>query len=304
MMREANRGDKQEIFQLWKSCYPTQNEQYLKFYFTSIYDQGVSVIQEQDHRIVSSLQMNYHSISFMGKRLKMSYLLGASTLPDYRRRGHMHALMQTMLDEAEHICLLTFMKAFNPRAYAKYGFEVAYMRNSYTISRDELYKVSTARINNKVEASELFQLYQRFAFHFDGWYTRDTQYYSTLLKEMEMEQKNILVYRNTRGEVTGYIIYQRLKTEILVQEAIYLESAVLKRLLKKAIGVEKELTIMVSSSERLEKIFPLSIPKKQPFMMVRINNYELFNKLYNMNVKTVSEAYAKMKKPNWCHEYY
>ncbi|MFR5078569.1 MAG: hypothetical protein ACLTDX_11310 [[Clostridium] innocuum] len=46
-----------------------------------------------------------------------------------------------------------------------------------------------------------------------------------------------------------------------MEEAIYLESVVLMRLLKAAIGREQEILVEVSQSEKLEKIFPLLIPK-------------------------------------------
>ena len=62
--------------------------------------------------------------------------------------------------------------------------------------------------------------------------------------------------------------------------------------------------VEVSQSEKLEKIFPLLIPKKQPFIMARINNPELFNKLYNLEVKLLAEAFASGTAAALIHEYY
>ncbi|MEG1731626.1 MAG: GNAT family N-acetyltransferase, partial [Longicatena sp.] len=90
----------------------------------------------------------------------------------------------------------------------------------------------------------------------------------------------------------------------MVLEAIYLESVSLLHMLKKAIGMEKEISLSVSLHERLEKLFPLIIPKKQVYMMARINNIALFNKLYNVKIKNTKEAFESIKKPLWCHEYY
>ena len=304
MIRENGQQDKQEIYDLWKLCYPTQNETYLAFYFKHIFDQGIHITVEQDDRIVSSLQMNYHTLAFHGRRLKCSYILGASTLPDYRRRGHMRTLMNSLLDEAEHNCLITLIRAFNPKVYDHFGFEVIYSRKAYTIPREELIKTSTLRVHTTVDAHELLELYRRFTMRFDGFYARDIQYYELLLKELALKQKELLVSRDRRGEINGYVLYQKKKSDILVQEAVYLTSTILKRLLKKAMGTHQEITILVSSCECLEKIFPLAIPKKQPYMMARINNYELFNKLFNTKVKNVQDAFHVMKKPLWLHEYY
>ncbi|MEG0468561.1 GNAT family N-acetyltransferase [Amedibacillus sp. YH-ame6] len=304
MIRETLVNEKNEVFDLWKLSYPTQNETYLKFYFDEIFDQGVGIVKEQDGKIVSSLQMNYHVFQFHGKQLKASYILGASTLPDYRRRGHMRSLMQSILDEASHNCLITLIKAFNPKVYDHFGFDVVYYRKGYTLTRESLHKVTTQRVSEDCEAKELLETYRRFIVRFDGYYARDIKYYETLLKELELKQKHILVYRGEHNEIQGYIIYQVKKNDVVVQEAIYMNSTVLKRLLKRAMGVEKEITVMVSSCERLERIFPLAIPKKQPYLMARINNYALFNKLYNVKVKNTQEAFELLKKPLWCHEYY
>lgn len=304
MLRDSCTQDKQEIFDLWKQAYPMQNEEYLQFYFDYVYDQGVGIVYEMDGRIVSSLEMNYHTLYVQGKQLKASYILGASTLPDYRRRGYMQTLMESALDEARHNCLITLIKAFNPKAYQTFGFEVVYHRKAYTLTKATLHTVSSAHVSSQANAKELLHVYRKFVQRFDGYYVRDIPYYETLLKELQLGQKQLLVYRDAHGEVSGYVIYQKRKQERIVQEAIYLESVVLKRLLKKTIGDHHEITVMVSTCERLEKIFPMAIPKKQPYIMARINNFELFNKLYNTKIKTVEQAFSLSKKPLWCHEYY
>ena len=38
--------------------------------------------------------------------------------------------------------------------------------------------------------------------------------------------------------------------------------------------------------------------------LARINNPELFNKLYNLEVKSAAEAFASALRPLWIHEYY
>ncbi|MEG2506430.1 MAG: GNAT family N-acetyltransferase [Longicatena sp.] len=304
MIQEANNENKAEILALWKNAYPNQNEDYLNFYFREIFDNGVCLTQEQDDRIVSSLEMNRHIIRLQGKQLMANYILGVSTLNDYRRRGHMKDLMNSAIDEASHTSLITLIKGFNPKIYERYGFEVVYYRKTYTIARTYLNKVSTARVSSGAQASELTTLYQKFTLLFDGYYCRDNAYYTLLLKELALGQKQMVVYRNGHNELTGYMIYQKKKNDIMVLEAIYLESVSLLHMLKKAIGMEKEISLSVSLHERLEKLFPLIIPKKQVYMMARINNIALFNKLYNVKIKNTKEAFESIKKPLWCHEYY
>ena len=52
--------------------------------------------------------MNEHVIHLRSQDA-IAYLLGVSTLPDYRRRGHMRTLMEAALDETSHNYLFTFI---------------------------------------------------------------------------------------------------------------------------------------------------------------------------------------------------
>lgn len=304
MIKEARVEEKTQVYELWKASYPNQSIAYLTYYFKTLFDQGTCLIQEQDNRIISSLQINEHVIAFANKKICMAFLLGVSTLPDYRRRGHMRALMESALDETSHNYLFTFIKAFNPKLYAPYGFETIYSHRHYTIRPEELNKVSILHTQKEATPAQLLRAYQRFTMKFDGYYLRDLAYYERLLEELALQEKHMMVYRDPIQGVCGYLIYQFIKDEIQVSEAIYLDSLSLMRMLRAIVQPNKEITIEVSEKEHLEKIFPLAIPKKQGFMMVRVNNYELFNKYFHQNVKSAKEAFAILKKPLWLHEYY
>lgn len=304
MIRETCKADKQDVYTLWKQAYPNQNRNYLNFYFKYIFDKGTCIVMEQDDRIISSLQMNEHILRFQGKQLKISYLLGVSTLPDYRRRGNMKQLMKCALDEASHNHLITLIEAFNPKLYEQFGFVTMYYHKFYTIHKETFLKISTAKISYNAQAHELLQAYQNFTTHFDGYYVRDVAYYQLLLNELVVHQKQMVVYRNRNREVSGYLIFHNRKDEVMVEEAIYTESIALLRMLKAALGNAEEITVAVSQNEMLEKLFPMVIAKKQPAIMAKIHNIELFNKLYNMEIKHTKDAFVCVKRPLWCHEYY
>lgn len=303
MIREVNKDDKQDVYTLWKQAYPNQNRNYLNFYFKHIFDKSACFVVEQDNQIVSSIQMNEHTLQLHGKQIKMSYIVGVSTLPDYRRRGNMKKLMGCVMDKASHNHLVSFIQAFNPKLYAQFGFETIYYRKMYTIHRKALQRISTAKVANSAKAEELLQAYQKFITYFNGYYSRNLQYYTQLLNELAISQKRIVVYHSREKEISGYLIFHYKKEEVYVDEAIYTESVALSRMLKAALGNAEEIVIEVSQHEKLERIFPMVIPKKQAAIMVRINNVMLFNKLYNSKAKNAIEAFSS-NKPLWCNEYY
>lgn len=304
MLRDASKENKADVYELWKQSYANQNRNDLNFYFKYIYDRGRCIVIEENQQIISSLQIHEHVLSLKGKQLKISYIYGVATHPDYRRRGYMRKLMESALDEVSHNHLITFIYGFHPKLYKQFGFETIYERKTYAIPREYLNKVSQSQVTYDANPLELLQVYQQYTSHFDGYYARNEKYYQTLLNELMMSQKQLVVYRNKKQEVCGYLIYCKKKHEIYVEEAIYLESVALLRMLKAAIQDEEEILVEVSQSEKLEKIFPLAISKKQPFIMARVNNMELFNKLFNTNVKSTAEAFESVQRPLWIHETY
>ena len=119
-----------------------------------------------------------------------------------------------------------------------------------------------------------------------------------------MDHGNICVYRNKNHDVCGYAVYTENSVEVKVSEIVYLDSIALMKMLRYISKGYPDVTVTVSQSEKLERLFPLTIPKKDVVTMARINNYELFNKLYNQKAKTSNDAFALCKKPIFLHEVY
>ena len=305
MIKEARREDKNEIYELWKQAYPDSEQKKLNFYFRNIYDDGLTLVQEVDHHIVASLQMNTQVVSFHGYLLDVSYLLGMSTLADYRSRGLMKELFLQALDECSHNHLLTMVKALQPKIYEHYGFSTVYERKQYGIHREYLDAIlDSDYVIKDVTSQELLEAYETFTIVFDGYRQRTLAYYDRLLKELELGMKHIVAYKKEKESVSGYLIYETQGNDIIIKEAIYLDSISLKRMMKSILDDYSMIRMEVSSSEQIEKIFPLAKPINKAYMMARINNYELFNKLFNTDVKTVDEAFAILKKPLWYYESY
>ncbi len=304
MIKEAKAENKAEIMELLKSAYPTRSRAYLSFYFKHLFDEGKCLYLPQDNRIISSLQMQEHIVHFAGRKLECTYILGVATLPDYRRRGHMRYLMNTALDEISHNHLITFIEAFNPKLYEPFGFETVYDSKSYTINTQYFEKVNKKGVSHHVSATELSELYQKYSKHFDCAYARDVHYYELFLNRSVLDHGNICVYRDPNHELSGYAVYSENSVEVKINELVYLDSIALMKLLRYVSDGYPDVNVKVSQSEHLERLFPLTIPKKSGMTMARINNYELFNKLYNCHVKTAKEAFEILKRPIFLNEIY
>lgn len=303
MIREALKKDKTNIYELWKHAYPNKAQSHLQFYFTHLFDQGRCVVCEQDNRIISSIHMQKHVMALAGRKLEVSYLSGVATHADYRRRGHMRDLMNSAIDEAKHNHLITLIEAFNPKLYEPFGFEVVYYHKHYHIQKKYLDDIPSVKgVSHSFTAQDLLDVYEMFTKHFDGYCVRNIPYYENFMRRGLLENSNICVYRDKHNVIRGYAYYTRKDKEMKVHEIVYLESIGLMKMLKYICGDCEEVQLEVSQAESLDKIFPLAIPKKRSFLMARVNNFEIFNKLYNSKVKTAKEAFKIVRKPLYSNE--
>lgn len=303
MIKDIQKEDLEGIRTLWYQSHPEQQQEYIDFYFQNEFFKTHCIVCEQDGRIISSLAMKEHVMSFLNRKLLVSYLEGVATLPDYRRRGHMHELMNVALDEVSHNHLITLTRALNPKIFEPYGFETVCYHKFYMISRRHL-DIGTSGVSHQYDIQELLDVYEEYTKHFDGCIQRDIAYYRRFVERSMLQNGNICVCRDAKGNLSGYAAYHRTDEQAEIHEIIYLDSASFMKLAAYVCGSEDEVSVQVSQAERIEMLFPLAIGKRQRFLMARINNYELFNKLFNTKAETVTEAFALMKKPIMNNEYY
>ena len=303
MLRDARSKDKEEVKELWKiSMHKRLSE--IDYFFSDVYSSGKTIVSEQDNRVVSSLFFKEHSMHFGNHYLLVSQICGVATLPDYRRRGHMDRLMHSCLEETEKKHFITLIQAYNPRLYERYGFEMIYERKVYEILKTYLGNISVQRFSETVSAKECLEVYEQFCKYFDGYYQRDIQYFEDMIKKAKKLNDTVCAYFTPEGKIQGYAYIQNLGKEKKISEIIYLDSLSLKKMIRYAIGMNHSIQVEVTSAEKIEKIFDLAIGKKVPYMMAKINNYALFNKLFDCKVKSCSDAFKILKKHLFLHEDY
>ncbi|MFV0382015.1 MAG: GNAT family N-acetyltransferase [Breznakia sp.] len=303
MIAYRKETDISSIRELCMQTHPQREEGFLKFYFAHLYEQGTGLIIKENERIISSLQLHEHVVAFHHKQLLCSYISGVSTHPDFRKQGHMNELLHSALDMSETNYLLTFIEAYNPKLYKKYGFEVVSYRKKYSVSQKEIKIKNTSGVQEEVDVADLVALYKDFSTRFDCYYKRDIVYYQDYMDSIEMN-KGVLIGYYEESQLRGYCVYYESEERVEVSEIIYLDAKVMLKLLRYAIGYMPFISFEVSINERVEKIFKMSIPRKHTCVMARINNYTLFNKLYSCKVKTVEEAFALLQKPTLMNEKY
>ena len=303
MIREAIEKDREELYSLYKSSFSVKNAQSIDSFFDNGMKDGKVIICEKDDKIVASVFMNDMNIVFNNKLLKSTFLSHVAIHPDYRKTGAVDECMNSVLEECERKVLFTFVEANSFKFWENYGFQEACTHRFYELDHRYFEDVGTQGIYEDATIEECKLVYDSFVKHFDGYKKRNYHDFEMMFNESKAANERILVARHDNKPM-GYIHFVLEGKHIKVREIIYLSSNALMRLCKVALGQRESILLELSDAERIEKMFALAIPRKRVAVMVRCNNFPLFNKLYNCKVKTSKDAYALSKKPKYMNEKY
>ena len=223
----------------------------------------------QDDKITSCLQVTKRTMMFLDRQMRVSVIGMAATLPDYRQRKQFSNLLDAAISQATYNDLLTITYTNMPKLFEAKSFQHISNTKEYWIGAPLCRSGNPYHVKQKAE--NLYTLYFQFMQYFDG---------SILLSEDEFN--NLIQY------------HKSLKKSIVTM--------VNEDKQPKGLSINNEVTsILISESERFDKLFPLHFPRTDKKLMVRLNNYKLFDKFSNTNVRNAKTAYELLEKPTWNH---
>ena len=136
MIRSAFKEDIADIKQIWSVCF-AEDERYNEFFFKYEYEHNNTLVYIKDNKIVATLQRLPYLLEGVGyEPIKLTYIYGTATLPEFRRQGIMAEMIEKSceLDKANGIEGTMLIPAnknlFN--YYKKLGFE-----DAFYISKDQ-----------------------------------------------------------------------------------------------------------------------------------------------------------------------
>lgn len=303
MIRFGKERDKEILKQLCIQSQSAKQEKFLEYYFDHNYKSANVLVSELDGKLVSQLHVNEHILSLHNKKMLVSYLSGISTHYDYRERGIMRDLLDLAIEDVSLNHLFTFVEAYHPKLFEKYGFELLNSRKRYVVYKEDLFKVNTLGVSNQFEVHELVSIYKQFSKIFDCYYERNESYYTNKIHELRYCGAQICTYHEN-GVSKGYCVYYEKDSEVIVSEILYLDALSLMKMLRYVVGYHSSVVVEVSENERLEKIFKQSIPRTYSHLLVRLNQPKLYSKLFNENVKNTKQFIQSLKKPILLNEKY
>lgn len=297
MITKANESQTAEIREIWRICFPQQDPLYTEYFFKNLYQPENCMVYMLEDKVVSCLIRNPHALMFNDRVLQASMIIGAATLPEYRRHGYMRALLNIVVDACEHSELLTMASSDHPEIFTNFGFRSVYKRTEYTIGRMDCKRTTNFGISFNPTAIDLLKVYSAFISRFNGYYARDLEYFAGYMNEIIAQGGKIIAYYNGKDQIQGYAAMIPAGEELVVKELIYLDAMALVKLVNAALQEKKVVKVSVSEAEDLSKVFPKA--EKQSFgsILMRLNDAELFGRLYGKQIDSMEDVLKISWKP-------
>ncbi len=304
MIKRAEAENIDEIKELWKICFPDVDARYREFFFKYVLKPEDCFIKVLEGKIIATLVRNKHALMFNSRVLQTSMIMGVCVHPDYRHRGYMHEMMDIIVDACEHSELVTLIQTEKPEGYEPFGFQTIYHRTQFQIERKDVKRITNFGCAYDPSPIDLLKVYSAFIKRFNGFYTRDLDYFVNYKKEVKAIGGKIVAYYNGKDQIQGYAAMIPEGNQLKVQELIYLDSMSLMKLCNAALQEKKIVNLYVSEAEDLSKVFPYAKKMTYDSTMVRLNDSKLFSKVFRTKVDTVQEAFRLSRKPLNLNEFF
>ena len=297
MLRFALSDEKKIIQDIWTK---DGSSGFNNYYFSLAYPKGLHYLLINDE-IESVASVYKHEMMLHGRKLKVSMIAGIKTKLGYQGIGNEKVLLDEVMSQLSRQDLITITHAKNKELYEAKGFKVAYLRNCYHFERYNFDGVEINGISHEFDTQDLAKAYKEFTSRFNGYILRGKAYFDELVVELEFRKMNIMaIYLD--NEIKGYFSFKLDGDKLYINECIYKDIKTLAKIISYSLKLAKDVYLYVSEAERLERVFKQADYKTSEYMMLRINDYDLFNQLYNSNVSEVNEALTLINYPLFIRE--
>ncbi len=149
MIRFAHSNDFDAVLSLWKRCFP-DDAVFTEWFFHRIYDPSVTVLDEENGKLCSMLQMLPYQLRDARGIRPVTYIYGACTAPENRRQHRMDRLLMHSfaLDRAagRAASILIPQEEWLYGFYHQFGYQTAFYTDSLIIKKAESPNVSVTRL--------------------------------------------------------------------------------------------------------------------------------------------------------------
>ncbi|MGN0203650.1 MAG: enhanced intracellular survival protein Eis [Coprococcus sp.] len=100
-IRYAQPSDREELYHLWQACFH-DSDRFTDYYFDYYFRENRVLMLEDSARLQAMLHLNPYRLMTAGKPVDTFYIVGVATDEQYRHRGAMTRLLQTVFEDIRH----------------------------------------------------------------------------------------------------------------------------------------------------------------------------------------------------------
>ncbi len=216
------------------------------------------------------------------------------------KNGQDTLLLQGILDWKSKTDLFTMVKTSNPEFYEPFGFELVFTSQVFNMPSSNVPEFKVDGIVLDPKSEDLLKVYQTFTNHFTGYFDRSVESFQF----MKSSDKDIdFVGFSVNKKLVGYLRYQKHSSHVEILEACYDKSGTLLRMISYVSRGLSRIVLHTSAAEHLDKLFIGVKPQRMPFIMARVNDKALFERLYHIKIISAYSAFNAFGKPLFNRDY-
>lgn len=275
-----------ELNLIWNSRY--KEEDYFIFFMERLNENRKYFIKREAEEIIGCYLVEDTYLILHDKKIKTSKILSViDNTP----------LFEDVLEYVGRDTLVTLMPV-DEQYENKYGFEVVGRKSVYRISGVDIPDFPIRNIVIDPPITALYQVYTSFTSYFNGYETYTHSKFEEYITRYKQQGAEIIGYEES-GVLIGYAVYSKNKYLVDIIEICYESANTLLQMisyLTKGIGY---IQLSMSNFEQLTRIIPSARFTKEDILMARINDKELFERLYGIKILGSYSGFHAFGKPVW-----
>lgn len=303
-IRLARPSDNLTLYNHWKDVFNFDDYGSIDAYFEHVYKPENCYVLLIDDEIACSLMVHPHKMVLHQKVVEVAFIVGVYTIEKYRHQGHMKTLLNYVLKDLEYNYLLTLIQAYHPDLYTQFGFENVYQQRVYQVKRSMIKPMDSVGIKISQNLADNVELYQFYTKYFNGYFVRDEEYYHRMMKLVAAENGQYVSLYNHENDLTAHLRMVVHDQDVIVDELLYKDTASLIKILSYVMSKYPRLEVHVSMVEDLEKLLGAIHLRDEVSMMVKLNDENCFERLFNVKVKRADSAMKAFSKPLFNTDFY
>lgn len=223
MIRFAEKKHIKSLRMMWKLCF-SDTEEFISFYFNSVFKENQTLLYLIDDEPVASLQMIPYQIKIEDQIYNASYISGAMTHPNHRKNGYMRTLLYASFKEMGKIGM-TFSFLIPQEQwlfgfYSDFGYINAFPIYSESVDLSDFNHATNLHVqefsNPGKWQQELYPVYFSFLIQNNNAILKTEEQFNSFLTDLFIDGGKVFYLDNQ-----GIAFALPFKNTILIKELFY-----------------------------------------------------------------------------------